>query len=700
MSMKQVVRGVIPKGFTHSGIRPSKREFTYRDNLSAVKVAGANGRGYQKDGVAKLKGHPLTIYVAPTGSGKTIVQNTLAGIDLVTNSFKRKQLFIAPQRNIGNNFSMEYIDSEGIKQFSRIDINGSAYEWQITENYCELVNKKSEANIRAFLLAKTPSTKFSDRIKQLKVLDHGLAVCCYPTLVAVWKNLTSSEKDYVSQTTAIRIDEVHHLRLDGLDDDGCNQLGRVIRDFIARKGHLHCTTATMFRGDRASILNNLDIGRFKKYKVDWMTFWKSTGIDRLSMNFSAFSDSDDLLGILEKSIKKEKSQKHIIIVPSDNTGMFKYIDKSVWVKKLVRKMKAIYGSNRVLDLIYNQDTDKQRLLSENKDFDCVVTCMIGREGTDWPACSRVHNLVLDRNVLQPIQKLGRATRRYKSKHNIVMTCYIEHFNDWDSDGDELQNKFTDYFNAILAMSIYDDLFYPIKLPVIKPPLEATDKDDDDDDHGDREKTVDLQDVFETEKYHQIKTEVYQLVTMLASNDIKDADEVKEEIEAIVKKYEKHMIVPVPRDELVAALYIDVARRCDTKSKKIRAEIDGYASSWIRKMGFETIFKKNIAGKSFFEGTASTKLMQRMGRFFKQQHDRFSKDKFVDWVKLYVNIFLDMHERIPTNAELRIIVDGLNAAAKKHGKIPTDRKIIDPIMRNVVQNPKTRRKSRGKKDKTT
>ena len=142
-------------------------------------------------------------------------------------------------------------------------------------------------------------------------------------------------------------------------------------------------------------------------------------------------------------------------------------------------MKTIYGSNRVLDLIYNQDSDKQRLLVENKDFDCVVTCMIGREGTDWPACSRVHNLVLDRNVLQPIQKMGRATRRYQLKHNIVMTCYIEHFTDWENDGDELKNKFTDYFNAILAMSIYDDLFYPIKLPVIRPPVDNVSKDSDD-----------------------------------------------------------------------------------------------------------------------------------------------------------------------------------------------------------------------------
>lgn len=701
MSTKQIVKGIVPKGFVHTGVRPSKREFTYRENLNAVKVAGANGRSYQKQGVLNLKGHPLTIYVSPTGSGKTIVQNTLAGHDLISNSFKRKQLFIAPQRNIGNNFSMEYIDAEGNKQFSRIDIDGSSYKWKISENYCELVNKKSESNIRAFLLGKTPDAKFANRMKSLKILDHGLAVCCYPTLVAVWKNLTASEKKFVARTTAVRIDEVHHLRLDGHDDDGCNQLGRVIRELISLSGHLHCTTATMFRGDRASILHNLDLGKFKQYKVDWMTFWKSTGIDRLSMNFSAFSDGKDLLNILEQTVKKEKAQKHIIIVPSDNTGIFKNTDKVAWVKQLVRKMKTIYGSNRVLDLIYNQDSDKQRLLVENKDFDCVVTCMIGREGTDWPACSRVHNLVLDRNVLQPIQKMGRATRRYQLKHNIVMTCYIEHFTDWENDGDELKNKFTDYFNAILAMSIYDDLFYPIKLPVIRPPVDNVSKDSDDENENEDEDAggVDLQDVFEIEKYHQIKTEVYQLVTMLASKDIKDADEIKEEIESIVKKYEKYMIIPVPRDELVAALYIDVARRCDATNKQIRTGIDGYASSWIRREGFETIFKNNIKGKSFFEGTASTNLMQRMGKFFKQQHDRFSQEKLKDFVRQYVNVFLDIHERIPTNPELSRIIDAVNNAARKLGRVPRDRKIIDPIIREVVK-PIKRRSSRGKKNKTT
>ena len=679
-SMKQTKKVItqipVPHGFRHDGVRPSKRQFTYLENLNRPKKAGENGRGYQKKGIDKLKGHACTIYIAPTGSGKTIVQNTLAGMDLLNTKFARKQLFIAPQRNIGNNFTMEYIDRDGVKQFGKLDINGQAYEWKITENYCEDVSKQSEENIRAFLLGAKPSTTIINRMMSAKILEHGLAVCCYPTLIAVWRKLTDSEKNFVAKHTAIRIDEVHHLRLNGDSDESCNLLGRTIKDFISRRGHVHCTTATMFRGDRHSIFFNLDTTKFAKFKVDWMEFWKSTGIDRLHMFFEAYEDGQSLFNLLDKRVRSEKNQKHIIIVPSDQKGIFRKLDKQTWVSKLVRKMKSIYGSNRVLDLVYNQDQDKKRLLSENKDFDCVVTCMIGREGTDWPACSRVHNLVLDRNVLQPIQKLGRATRRYDKKHQIKMTTYIEHFSNWEDeeDGDVLKDKFTDYFNAILAMSIYDDLFYPIKLPVIRP----TEKDEEDDDdfggddrhHHEDDESINLQDVYDTEKYHDIKTQVYEAVAAATADEDKDPETVRQAIKDVVVKFKKDMLIKVPIAELVAAFAIDVARRMNPKNKSLRAEIDGYASTWIRKHGFATIVRKHIHGGSYFEGTASTKLMQKMALFFKAEHDRFSEHKLVDFLKMYVNTFYDIFERKPSTKELKQIINMLNEYAKDKKKIPS------------------------------
>lgn len=689
-SMKQTKKVIthipVPHGFRHDGVRPSKRQFTYYENLNRPKKAGDNGRSYQKKGINKLKGNPCTIYIAPTGSGKTIVQNTLAGIDLLSTKFSRKQLFIAPQRNIGNNFTMEYIDRDGVKQFSKIDINGKAYEWKIAENYCEDISKQSEENIRAFLLGSKPSTAIINRMMSAQTLEHGLAVCCYPTLIAVWKKLNNKEKDYVSKNTAIRIDEVHHLRLDGDSDTSCNLLGRTIKDFIERNGHVHCTTATMFRGDRHSVFFNVDTTRFVKYKVDWMEFWTSTGIDRLHMFFEAYVDGQSLMDILYKKIKTEKNQKHIIIVPSDSKGIFRKLDKKIWVSKLVKKMKAIYGSNRVLDLVYSQDSDKKRLLSEHKDFDCVVTCMIGREGTDWPACSRVHNLVLDRNVLQPIQKLGRATRRYDKKHQINMTTYIEHFSNWEEeeDGDVLRDKFTDYFNAILAMSIYDDLFYPIKLPVIRP----TDKDDEDDDfdgdddreHGEDDEVVNLQDVYDTEKYHDIKTQVYEAVAAATSDDKdKDPEVIRQAIKQVVLKFKKDMLIKVPIAELVAAFSIDVARRMNPKNKALRAEIDGYASSWIRKHGFATIVRQHIHGCSYFEGSASTALMKKMADFFKAEYDRFSEHKLLEFLKMYVNTFYDIFERKPSTRELKLIITSINEHSKAKRKIPTHRDEIRSII---------------------
>lgn len=555
------------------------------------KELGYGGRDYQVQCYDKFHGEPRTIFIAPTGSGKSLVQVFNAAREIIESDYEQKQVFIVPQLNIGNGFS-EY-------RHKKLKIGGQVFGWEITENCC-FDNAHSVKRIRNFLLKKHPCKSY----RASRVLGGCTAVVCYAALLAAFNKMTPAEQIMTIQNTSFRPDEVHHIS--GVDEGGvvANRLGEFCKFVLDNNGCLHLTTATFFRGDRQVILGNEYMEQFEIFRVPFLEHWNTLGLRALHQNYNCYKNGNDLLKQILDTVVAEPEEPPIIIVPSDGMKFFKYTNKWKWVKKLVGGLGDIFGGDKVLDLVSEdrQSKDKKRLISDNQDFSAIVTCIIGREGTDWPACSRVHNTVLDANALQPIQKLGRALRQSDGKTDVVMVNYIEHFHDWDADPDTIRERLSDRFNAVIAASMLDDMFYPILMPTLPQ--------DDDGGIGGHPRSVSLEDIYGNKRNELIEDMMRRVLAIPASE--RNSAVVDEIIAEIVEEYEDDMLEDVDFDVIKFRLRKEILRRMNPNNPDLK--MDGIIVDFIRDNGWDKVVREHIAPHSPFMGEAKTKDLEELQKF--------------------------------------------------------------------------------------
>jgi hypothetical protein len=553
------------------------------------KELGYGRRDYQIRCYDKFHGKRRTIFIAPTGSGKSLVQVFNAAREIIESDYKQKQVFIVPQLNIGNGFS-EY-------RHKKLRINGKIYGWEITVNCC-FDNEQSVKKIRDFLLKKHPCKSY----RANKVLGGCTAVVSYAALLAAWAAFSKKEQKLVIKNTSFRPDEVHHIS--GVEEGGvpANRLGEFCKFVLDNKGCLHLTTATFFRGDRQIILGNEYMDSFEVFRVPFLEHWKSTGLRELHQNYHCYKNSNDLLKQILTAVATESNEPPIIIVPSDGHKFFKHINKWKWVKRLVDGLGKIYGVDKVLDLVSpeRQQQDKKRLTADVQDFSAIVTCIIGREGTDWPACSRVHNTVLDANALQPIQKLGRALRQNEGKTDVIMVNYIEHFSDWDADADTIRERLSDRFNAVIAASMLDDMFYPILMPTLPQG----------DDGIMHRKRVSLEDIYGSQWIELIEDMMRRVLAVPASE--RSAESVDEIIDEIIEEYEEDMLEDVDFEFIKFRLQKEILRRMNPTNPKLK--LDGIIIDFIRNNGWDKVVREHIAPCSPFIGGAKTKDLEKLHKW--------------------------------------------------------------------------------------
>jgi len=549
------------------------------------KELGYGNRDYQIRCYEAFQGKRRTIFISPTGSGKSLVQIFNAAREIIESDYEQKQVFIVPQLNIGDGFT-DY-------KHKKLRINGEIYGWEVTTNCC-FDNEQSVKRIRGFLLKDHPCKSY----RANKVLGGCTAVVSYSALLAAFNSMTPREKMRAIQNTSFRPDEVHHIS--GVDEGGVapNRLGGFCKFVLDNDGCLHLTTATFFRGDRGVILDGHYLDDFEVFRVPFLEHWATLRLKELHQDYLCYKNSNDLLRQILTAVAAEPDKPPIIIVPADGQKFFKRTNKWKWVERLVDGLTEIYG-DRVLDLVTpeRQQRDKKRLTADVQDFCAVVTCAIGREGTDWPACSRVHNTVLDANTLQPIQKLGRALRQHEEKTDIKMFNYIEHFKKWDDSPDTVREKLSDRFNAVVMASMLDDMFYPILMPAI-----PQDKN--------RVCNVTLEDVYGSKRNELVEDMMRRLLAIPASN--RNAEAINELVDEIIEEYEDDMLEDVSHDTLRERLRKEILRRQNPSSPNLR--MDGMIVDFVREHGWDKVIRKYIAKKSPFVGVAATKDLEKLQKF--------------------------------------------------------------------------------------
>lgn len=404
--------------------------------------------------------------IAPCGSGKSILQAALSVGDYFASHGTRKQLIVVPQVHIAEGF----FPSDGA--IAGLSIHGIVHQVQVPD----AVNFAQDASVerlKQWLLS--PTTQCAPD----SVISGPIAMASHAALVAAWKSLTLAEKKQVVKTTHFRDDEAHHtargaeLAVEG-EGGNQNQLGKIMRFVHEHEGFCTSSTATSFRADNKTL-------RPRTYKVNRYTrpfidHYNGLAIEKFLLEMVVGLEP---IAQVVALIKNEPNEKHLVVVPPFNAGWrAEHNDKSHGVDTLVAMLvhEAGIPRERILNVVPQDESRKAKKndwLDEPKyagqkesQFDVIITCRLGREGTDWVPCSRLHVTSNDYSIVLAVQTMGRLLRYYKGKNKIVARYYRKPLLA-PTKGRTAGELLDDSKNAILLALQFDDMFMPIRFPMYK-----------------------------------------------------------------------------------------------------------------------------------------------------------------------------------------------------------------------------------------
>lgn len=556
-------------------------------------VLGADGRWFQSEAFKVFRGKHRTVLIAPTGSGKSLIHIFGAVDEVRLSNYELKVLIALPQRNIARSFCTN--------GHVRLLLDGEEWIWEVGLNAChDSIGDEVVRQVRGFLLSK-PNNEAD---KANRTVRANVAVVTYAAVLAALHQMTPEEKRIAITTTSLYVDEAHHLANVDQWEKAATELGELVREWLRYEGsRVHLGTATFFRGDNKSILSREFLKSFTKYRVEFMDHWKTLGLNKFIQDYKCYSDAEDAKNQILEAIRAEPDKPVLIILPRSGEGIFKWTEKTQFVKSFVAEVKTILEPKMVLNLISKdrQDADEEIITyGDQSDISAVVTCYKGREGMDWPACARIHNLQLDGNVLQVIQKLGRALRRFPGKTDVIMFNYIEYFAGWKTDSEKFRQTISERFTSVAVMSMLDDMFYPILMPKIPGGCTIGKK-------RTRKEWVTLEDVY-GDKRQNIIMDLAQKAESLP-NDSGMSARIDRILQEIINKYREDMLTEVDDYVLMERLRKELIRRFNPRIPRLR--LDDNLTNLLSRVSWDQVVRKYIAPRSFFEGTASTEDIERL-----------------------------------------------------------------------------------------
>lgn len=482
---------------------------------------------WQQEAISRLAYEIFGLLISPCGSGKTAVMQALICED-VCNSKKtkknRKQLIVVPENEHANNFMGNFTLNYKIKGKKR------KVHWSSPKNFASEDKdfaSKTKA-LKEWLLADYSRDKGD-------VVKESVAVTTYASFNIVWSKLTKKEKVKAVRNLTMLVDECHHIKnlrsseVDPKDLAEVTQMTRAVKFIIENSTELDCRvfmcTATNYRGDHCVVLGKEIYEKFKVYQLDFVRHFLTLGIEKLDI-IHIFFDEDPIEQI-GKNIEEDPNvfAKHYVVVPPDCqnwNGNWRRRDRNIIKIKnriclaLMRKYKISKkeAESRILDLVTKSTQSKNKKLLrqepkfgepiEKSKFDVVITCRLGREGTDWPPCSRIHNASPERSEPLSVQTFGRSTRRYENKDHVIQYYYIRRFSD-PAPGMTRAELIADKVHHLIITMLMDETMRPILLPKIPDSTKSTNKSKSKESNGDSD-YVSMRDVF-GEKWDEVKEKI-------------------------------------------------------------------------------------------------------------------------------------------------------------------------------------------------
>jgi hypothetical protein len=489
----------------------------------SVKVLGqGHGREWQVDAYDSLLGEKQSDLIAPCGSGKSTVQAALAIGDFIKS--QRKQLIIVPQVHIADGFFPKH------SEWVTLSIHGITYKARVPVEY----NFAQAASVQRLI-----NWLLKPRAHKGKEISGPIALSSYVAFVLAWAQMSNAQRLQITKTVHVRPDESHHVSMGDqhVFENTRNKVGDALRFMAEHGGYRTSSTATGFRGDGKKILPRALKGITKTYSHQFIKHFNTLGIEEFLFEINEFKKNP--IRRLIKVIKAERNEKHFIVVPAYNAGWRRsFTDKSYGINALMKELLKMYPKDRILNLVPQEEgrkAKKQSLLDEPKfleekasQFDVVITVQLGREGTDWCPCSRLHVTYVEGSIVLAVQTVGRLLRYFKNKTKIVARYYHAAFprlKTGASKFDVLDGR----KNAVLLMMQADEMFFPLIFPVVVP---VADKKSKPKEHPTAKTT--LGEVLGDESYLQMRADFLNDDRVYGGGSVED---VQDAISELIQEYD-------------------------------------------------------------------------------------------------------------------------------------------------------------------
>ncbi len=166
--------------------------------------------------------------------------------------------------------------------------------------------------------------------------------------------------------------------------------------------------------------------------------------------------------MIAKAIQKEPRERHLIILPQ--------VARRFRTEHTLGMLKAaILGhvpDDAVLDLVTRdaQTANKKLLYQQPDRFSVVIACRLFDEGTDWVACSRLHNSdACESSLPLAVQRFYRPLRYHPLKKSVRIFNYLPRFTPGMAI-EEQRRLVSNRVNAILAAVVTQGELLPHRMP--------------------------------------------------------------------------------------------------------------------------------------------------------------------------------------------------------------------------------------------
>jgi hypothetical protein len=483
--------------------------------------------------------------VVPGGGGKTTLQEALALKELESSGYIQRQLVLVPQRHIGQQFAKDSKISP--------DRGKTTYRWRVSgdNNYCDFGSRtvidalKNWLTRPAALLTKADA-KSGNTFGLVAIASHTAFVQAWGELES---ELSAKKMRGVIRHITLRLDESHHVSWvfdkneKALSEDQkealvkeANELGKICQ-FIVNDGdstsRICMTTATPYR-ENSLILTKGLYKKFRTYYHPLSKHWKSLRIREFAAILDLYHGGDPIARVAQR-IKAEPNEKHLVVIPAL---------RAKWRKagshgKLMRVLHDSFPNKRIVDAVDQgvgkQTEAKKVILTEGEDIDILVICMLGREGTDWVPCSRIHHCAMENSKWLAIQTLYRMMRKHPRKKKVIVRYYVPRFVEITKANS--REDFADRVAATFLLSDIEDMFQPwlidgVELPELRDGADDTEI-------LEAENRVSLNFILGPE-CRSIQEDVAVALDLLVDDGVRDEASMRKAIQGVLKtQYGKH-----------------------------------------------------------------------------------------------------------------------------------------------------------------